>query len=38
MGWSGFTNNRQFRVSRDNRQIVFLRAENEGDIWLMSPE
>ena len=38
MGWSGQTNNRQFRVSRDNRQIVFLRAENEADIWLMSPE
>ncbi len=38
MGWSGFTNNRQFRVSRDNRQIVFLRSENEADIWLMSPE
>ena len=34
----GFTNNRQFRASRDNRQIVFLRAENEADIWLMSPE
>ena len=38
MGWSGQTNNRQFRVSRDNRQIVFLRDENEADIWLMSPE
>ena len=38
MGWSGQTNNRQFRVSRDNRQIVFLRAETEADIWLMSPE
>ena len=38
MGWSGQTNNRQFRVSRDNRQIVFLRSENEADIWLMSPE
>ena len=37
-GWSGQTNNRQFRVSRDNRQIVFLRSENEADIWLMSPE
>lgn len=38
MGWSGYTNNRQFRVSRDNRQIVFLRFENEADIWLMSPD
>ena len=38
MGWSGQTNSRQFRVSRDNRQIVFLRSENEADIWLMSPE
>jgi Tol biopolymer transport system component len=38
MGWSGFTNNRHFRVSRDNRTIVFLRSENEADIWLMSPE
>ena len=37
-GWTGQTNNRQFRVSRDNRQIVFLRSENEADIWLMSPE
>ena len=31
-------NNRQFRVSRDDRQIVFLRTEHEADIWLMSPE
>jgi len=31
-------NQRQFRLSRDNRWIVFLRGENEGDIWLMSPE
>jgi hypothetical protein len=38
MGWSGQTNNRQFRVSRDNRWIVFLRAESEADVWLMSPE
>jgi Tol biopolymer transport system component len=38
MGWSGFTNNRHFRVSRDNRTIVFLRSENEADIWLMTPE
>jgi eukaryotic-like serine/threonine-protein kinase len=38
VGWTGQTNNRQFRVSRDNRQIVFLRSENEADIWLMSPE
>jgi eukaryotic-like serine/threonine-protein kinase len=38
MGWSSMTNNRQFRVSRDNRQIVFLRFENEADVWLMSPD
>jgi Tol biopolymer transport system component len=31
-------NQRQFGVSRDNRQIVFLRNEVESDIWLMSPE
>jgi Tol biopolymer transport system component len=31
-------NQRQFRVSRDNRLIVFLRNEVESDIWLMSPE
>ena len=37
-GWSGQTNNRQFRITRDNRQIVFLRAETESDIWLLSPE
>ena len=37
-GWSGQTNNRQFRITRDNRQIVFLRAETESDIWLMTPE
>ena len=37
-GWSGQTNNRQFRVSHDNRQLVFLRSETEADIWLMSPE
>ena len=38
MGWSGFTNNRHFRVSRDSRLIVFLRAETEADVWLMDPE
>jgi serine/threonine protein kinase/Tol biopolymer transport system component len=38
IGWTGQTNNRDFRVSRDNRQIVFARVENEADIWLMSPE
>jgi serine/threonine protein kinase len=38
VGWSSLTNNRQFRVTRDNRQIVFLRFENEADIWLMSRE
>ena len=31
-------NQREFRLSRDNRRMVFLRVENEGDIWLMSPE
>jgi hypothetical protein len=31
-------NQRQFRISRDDRLIVFLRNEVESDIWLMSPE
>jgi hypothetical protein len=29
---------RAFRVSRDNRWIVFYRTEAEADIWLMSLE
>jgi serine/threonine protein kinase/Tol biopolymer transport system component len=31
-------NQRQFRITRDNRHIVFLRNEAQADIWLMSPE
>ena len=31
-------NQRQFRITRDNRQLVFLRNEAQADIWLMSPE
>jgi eukaryotic-like serine/threonine-protein kinase len=31
-------NQRQFRITRDNRQIVFLRNEAQADIWLMGPE
>jgi len=38
VGWSNQVNNREFKVARDGRQIVFVRAENEADIWLMSPE
>jgi hypothetical protein len=29
---------RHFRLSRDDRQIVFQRTESEADIWLMSLE
>ncbi|MFI4945601.1 MAG: hypothetical protein ACHP85_20185, partial [Burkholderiales bacterium] len=38
IGWSNQVNNREFRITRDGRQIVFVRAENEADIWMMSPE
>ena len=31
-------NQRQFRITRDNRHLVFLRNEAQADIWLMSPE
>jgi WD40 repeat protein len=27
---------RHFRISRDNRQLVFLRSEAEADVWLLS--
>ena len=38
IGWSNQVNNREFRITRDGRQIVFVRAENEADIWLLSPD
>ena len=31
-------NQRLFRITRDNRQIVFIRGEAESDIWLMGTE
>jgi Tol biopolymer transport system component len=34
----GIGNQRRFRLSRDNRWIVFFRSEIEADIWLMSLE
>jgi hypothetical protein len=37
IGWSSQVNNREFRVTRDGRRIVFVKAEHEADIWLMSP-
>ena len=34
----GSINQRIFQITRDNRQLVFIDAEVESDIWLMSPE